>query len=569
MTKKLGYNVTAEALSSGKLQKATFIVTNRRGKVLASDTINPKSAAARKLAAAELARQLGNVEPKDLLPAVDSAANDVIGDHRRAQEAVAAERKSRQQGNTRSVFRNFEQDGEGRRVGLSAQTVERTLQAHTGGWPKRFGMGPAKLLFVEDSGHRPLFLETSNQLFAWIGRQFPGSDCNPIEWTGGDNFVSEARFHAHLRQSVEGFNAVESFPHHPPIPGHYYMHPSVSGGNGKALRELLGRFRPASPVDADLIKAFVLSLFWGGPPGARPAWLFTSKEDDPEKGRGVGKSKLAMLIARLVGGYTAMDPNEKISDLRTRLLSPSAQQSRVVLIDNVKTLKFSCGELEGLITSDTISGHMMYHGEGIRPNTLTFIITLNGASLSKDMAQRVIPVQLERPDYAGPWEAEVISLIESKRWEIIGDILAELRRPVEQPRYEKWRWATWGAHVLARVAEPYECQKVILERQAEADDDQAEAEAVRRVFVRNLQQRGHDPDRSAVFIPSDDAAAWVNEATNERWHRNKACAFLNTLAIQELRRSKCDGDRGWRWTGADAPPSSAAVPLGDLLPNGY
>jgi len=73
----------------------------------------------------------------------------------------------------------------------------------------------------------------------------------------------------------------------------------------------------------------------------------------------------------------------------------------VVLLDNLKTFKLSSGELEGLITTDVISGHRFYFGEASRPNTLTFCLTINGASLSKDMSQRVVPVVLDRPDYSG------------------------------------------------------------------------------------------------------------------------------------------------------------------------
>jgi len=31
-----------------------------------------------------------------------------------------------------------------------------------------------------------------------------------------------------------------------------------------------------------LIKAFLLTLFWGGRPGARPVFLFTAPDDDPQ-----------------------------------------------------------------------------------------------------------------------------------------------------------------------------------------------------------------------------------------------------------------------------------------------
>lgn len=494
---------------------------------------------------------------------------------KRLRREAAAERSRRRvehrtQQSAGAIFRNFmatehvAEDGEAetQREGLPAQAIERHLLTLSGGWPKRVGAGPGKLLFVEDPGPTPLFLENANQLFAWIGRQLPGDGTNPIEWPDGENLVSESRFHAHLRQTVEAYDAVEPFPHHPPMRRHYYMHQPPRGGDGKALRRLLKRYRPATLIDEDLLLAFFLQLLWGGPPGGRPAWLFTSSPDDPEKGRGVGKSTVAKHGARLVGGHIDLDPNEKMADARTRLLSPSALTCRVVLLDNVKSLKFSWGELEGLITSDIVSGHMLYHGEATRPNTLTYVLTLNGASLSKDMAQRCVTVHLDRPEYTGPWEEETLAMIEEHRWEIVGDILAELQRPVPPPHYIPWRWATWGAQVLAHVPDPVECQKVILERQGDVDDDKAEADMVRAAFTRNLSRRGHDPDRDVVFIPAEDAAIWLSIATNEKRASNKASAYLNTLAIPELRRSARVGERGWRWQGRDSSPLATAMPLG-------
>ena len=52
-----------------------------------------------------------------------------------------------------------------------------------------------------------------------------------------------------------------------------------------------------------------------------------------------------------------------------------------------------------MITTDIISGKRLYMGEGRRPNTITHVITLNGASLSKDLAQRCIPIKLARPKW--------------------------------------------------------------------------------------------------------------------------------------------------------------------------
>jgi hypothetical protein len=80
---------------------------------------------------------------------------------------------------------------------------------------------------------------------------------------------------------------------------------------------------------------------------------------------------------------------------------------RIALLDNVKTTRFSWAELEALITREVISGKRMYVGDASRPNLITWLITLNGASLSTDMAQRVVEIRLADPEYRETWESEV------------------------------------------------------------------------------------------------------------------------------------------------------------------
>src|SRR5262249_53296274 len=156
------------------------------------------------------------------------------------------------------------------------------------------------------------------------------------------------------------------YPHFPPVPRTYYMHSEVKGGGW--LDKYLLRFCPATDIDAMLIRAFHLSLFAGLPPGALPSWVITTDEDGlPSRGVGVGKTRLAILGSHLVGGYIDISPLEDVGTIKTRLLSPQALGKRVALIDNIKSHRFSWGELENLITAAVISGRRLYKGEGRRP----------------------------------------------------------------------------------------------------------------------------------------------------------------------------------------------------------
>ncbi len=265
-------------------------------------------------------------------------------------------------------FRNFVQAKIGKkyvRRGLAVQQIEARLRKISGGWPRRIN----DLLFAEAPGPRPLWLERPPQLFAWIAGHLPGDGLrNQLVWAEAADMISQGGFHAYLCQTAEEYDAIELYPHSPLLPRTYYMHSTPTGGDGKALQQLIGRYSPATEVDRDLIRAFFLTLLWGGPPGARPAWLITGKHDDTQAGRGLGKSTLVKHAARVVGGHIDLALNERMTDVITRLLSPDALERRVVFLDNVKTLKFSWAELEALIKAewDTISGQSRHddHGEG-------------------------------------------------------------------------------------------------------------------------------------------------------------------------------------------------------------
>jgi len=109
-----------------------------------------------------------------------------------------------------------------------------------------------------------------------------------------------------------------------------------------------------------------------------------------------------------------------------RILSPEASFLRVAVLDNVKMIRFSWAELEHLITTDIISGHRMYRGEGRRLNTLLWFITMNGGRLSKDLAKRSVVIRVGRPQYDGHWDREIHEYIEANRWRIIADAFALL-----------------------------------------------------------------------------------------------------------------------------------------------
>ncbi len=465
--------------------------------------------------------------------------------------------------NCETVIKGTGDDAKEVKVPLPSVRMAAELNAFTEGWPKRIG----SQLFAPDHDKKPLWLVDTSQLFAWIGQQLGMTDRNSIFWVNNaPGFVSEAKFLAHLQQKVEQYDAIETYPHEPSVPGVFYMHPAPQTG-GAWLPQLLDRFNPASEVDRDLLKALFLSVVWGGPAGQRPAWLITSDEDDLPggRGRGTGKSTLANMVVRLVGGAISVQANDDFDAVKKRLLSPDAQSVRVALLDNVKTFRLSLADLEGLITAPVVSGHKMYVGEGRRPNLLTWLITLNGASLSTDLAQRCICVRVKRPAYTPTWDAETRDLIERQRWAIIGELLDELRQAKPLPAGAKTRWPAWEQAVLGCVRDPVGCVSELLERQAAVDDDAYEADLVRDEFLMLLKTHKVDAAEEVIWFSSAVAAELMCRALGDRMAISRACSKLNGLGIRELRKSNRGHGHGFIWHGTRAPRNKQARKLGEMV----
>jgi hypothetical protein len=468
----------------------------------------------------------------------------------------------------RKVFTNYgltevqdEATGKTRnvRVPLSAPEIDALAAGIVGDLVKRVG----DRLFIPGPNHQPIYLESASRLFALY------DDRADVRWTKQGEAITAERYFERMRMTAPAFDAIETRPHFPTIPRIFYLHRAVPIGGGRVLDRLLDFFKPATTLDRHLVRSMILSWFWGGEAGTRPAFLITGPDGDPEMGRGVGKSKMVMILAtELVEGFIDVSNSESMDAIKTRLLSNEAGRKRVVILDNLKSHKFSWSGLEGLLTSTEISGRALYVGEARRPNLLNWAITLNGASLSKDMAQRVVVIKLDRPDFSPSWEDGLRTFIRSNLWGIFADIRDRLAEP-SQLDVARSRWASWERHVLGKVPEWAKLQDLILERQRAIDDDDEDRQLVIDHFREELKVRGHDPDGERIFVPSAEAAAWVSTATRTAYPTNKASSFLNGLSISELRKSDRGKARGWIWTGRGFNGKDTSALGTDPRPRGY
>ena len=410
----------------------------------------------------------------------------------------------------------------------------------TGWWPRRVGSD----LFVQD-GDQVCWLESAAGVFGWLSRGW-----GIVPWCRVTGCVSKEETFAELCRTAQRYVAIETLPHEPLLKDHYYACGRIEPGDGTTLWKFLDFFCPATPIDRQLLITLLASPLWGGPPGARPAGLITSTT-----GRGKGKSVLAQFIARIYGGPLDFSSGEDITVIKQRFLSTEAAGLRIALLDNLKTMRFSWAEIESLITSDIISGKKMYTGESRRPNLFTWLVTLNGASLSTDMAQRVVEIRLADPHYRERWDEEVGAFIEDNRTKIIADLIGFLRQPAK-PLSKCSRWASWDGQVLARLDDPDECLATILERRGQVDVEEEEAQVIEDHFGSKLRWLGYDIGTADVFIPNTVATQWYNQATNDRRKTTGVTRALKQLhdegrltRLMPYRASGGNRVRGLRWVG--------------------
>lgn len=435
---------------------------------------------------------------------------------------------------------------------LSMVEIIRRIRKRTGSWPRRVG---GALFAHEDD--QILWFERPAAMFGWMGAVTGES---PKFWRQVGCHTKDEVF-ARLQQSAQNYESVESLPHEPTIESCYYTHGELHPTeNMTALRGFISKFTPATDADFDLLICFFATLFWGGPSGSRPAFILTS-----DAGRGAGKSTLAHLAADLAGGAIELSSNEDAAVIRQRLLSPEGLESRVALLDNIKSLKFSWAELESLITSKVISGKRLYVGEGKRMNRLTWIMTLNGVSLSTDMAQRSVIIKLDRPQHSGNWEEDTRNYLTEHRQQIVADLIELLRNGTRQSMIRHTRWGRWERDVLSLCGNPDLVHDIIIERQAESDAEHSESELIEQHFRDSIANCGYDAESVCLSIPSAVAAEWLNAALGERHSKIAACRILTQRiteqTLKSISRNRDTGARGYVWTGSQANSLTQKQPL--------
>jgi hypothetical protein len=447
------------------------------------------------------------------------------------------------------VLANFDDGGQP----LSFAEIADYLLVFTGGlhdgWPKKVG----NQLFIQSRDDSPIYLDKVSHLFGWMN-----SFCQ-VKWLGKkpeDGFQPREDFLSYLQfahPKIEKYDIISPYPHWPPRLGVYYMHPPFKPNETAEtphLDKLLDFYCPATPHDRQLLKAAILTLFWGGNPGQRPVFLMRGLDGDEEGNRYIGKTKTAETICMIPGGHVSIGVRDDMDKVKTRFLSSEeGRLRRAWIVDNIKSTSWSWDELERFITEYVISGHHLYYGERQIPNLLTGFFTMNGGSFSKDLATRIVTIMLARPKMKGDWETKIIEFINSNRYEIIDDIGTVLTgnvSPIEiMPEN---RWGQWTANVLARCEDPGACQRLIIKRSKDADTEDEENQLIDRAFSDYLIANGNNIVRN-IKLNQDIIRIVMSNLEAKSLSYKQACKELSAKNSSKLLKRRTEDERFWIWAG--------------------
>jgi len=408
------------------------------------------------------------------------------------------------------VVSNFEVGDDGDRYEVSQDDVIAAVHRATDDWP-RVCTG---LLFAANSvpaGELPTkeairYLDGQGadaKLMTWLRKrarvEWCGREVLAKDREGKRNPLTRAELHRALEMDApHRYDAVELLPHEPRRPRTYYACGNVPSGKGSALAEFMGLLNPDTEADADLLCAALVTPGWGGDPGTRPGFVITS-----DHGVGSGKTATAVAISDVWQGAMRLQPEtEDWATTVQRLLSDAALSQRIVLIDNLRG-KLSSGAIESAITESVISGKRMYHGEFSRPNTLTWLLTVNIAELSRDLADRCVVIRIGKPLHGIDFKAQVADLLRRRHHELVTDCLGFLRAAprceISQPSRD--RFQAWQTAVLSRFPGGDALAAEVIARRPVVDADSSEAGDAADAIETLLRARGHCPVHERVFMP--------------------------------------------------------------------
>lgn len=394
-----------------------------------------------------------------------------------------------------------------RNVALAAHEVLKLVATICDEWPKRLGTS-----LCIDHGGQPCGLNTGDDVFAYFQKRSPGG----VRWrdgmdADGRNFLSRGEVCSLLRLYAEPIQEFRRFPLHPQPAGVYVSMQIEDGrrGDGTAFFDFVRRFCPASPRDAALIEAMLLTFFWGGAPGGRPLFVVTGAEG--VGAQEIGKTTLVHALSSVVGGPFSLHlADGKFDDPPAKqILSSEGMKHSVVLLDNLDGVTVS-RDLAELVTAPAIDGRASHERQARRANYLTWVATAVTPALTTDLASRSVMIALDRPQRSSSWAAETAEFARAHAEQIAVDAITILREGARDPiTAPHSRFPAWDSEVLALHPLANEVLADLVNRRSIVDADIDALE----LFLEALQKDALQTSR-VEYRPSELARVW-KEATDQ------------------------------------------------------
>lgn len=397
-----------------------------------------------------------------------------------------------------------------------------------------------------------VMLNSTSALFGWL--QGFGV---LVKWTQATGAVSRSEFYEMVGRRLPRFSCVSKYPHYPPIKEQFYIRNVAPKKTGR-LEEFLGFFSPHGELNRDLLRAAVMTVFWGGPCGRRPAFVFDGMPEDIDGNTGIGKSTVSQVIADLVGGSIEIGKSTDPDDFRRHIVNST--NMRVVRMDNIKSSKFSSDAMESVITAPQVNGWRLNCGSRSVPNIFTYFLTFNDASLSKDMAKRSVVIRLDRPVYSSTWQGRLDRFLTLHSDELVADIGYLLLSEAIQTE-PKTRWTSWEVEVLHRASSNSEIADAVLAEQVVVDDDESLKEELVDLIEDKISEYWYvgaggkkihfDAANGCFAIPPTVLAEWVAPYLGSNLSVQRLLKKVKSLCNGKFRhlKYKSHGKRFVLWKG--------------------
>jgi hypothetical protein len=476
-------------------------------------------------------------------------------------------------------------DGEEKNVVhyMPVETVAAGLSAATGQWPRRAGGVLFTLSQDYDRSRVPkhsdvTWLSKSDKLFAWMQK------VANLRWTTKAAYdpvtkqpltpCTKGEFFEYLiHYAHPAYVGLEVLPHEPPFPDLFYVPCELTQNcdDGGALDKLVQAFNAESEEDRQLLLAALMTPGWGGPAGSRPAFVFTS-----DHGRGVGKTVTAEVFAQVWGGAISISADGDWEKVRSRMLGDESLGKRCMLFDNIKH-RLSGSDIESIITSKVIDGWKPFYGQASRPNLLTWYMTANTPSLSRDLADRSVVIKIGRQNHGRDFIRWAQEHITNHQAEIVGSLLALLRQPAgsQIERKNRDRWTAWQDGVLSKFPNADELAALIISRRPTVDSDLDDAEDVAGAVTELISETFPDYEQRKVFISKQQLhgrlmkKGLVGRDMSMRgvttWVKNMA----HSGPLHFLTEYRKSTERGWLFVGQSSDTSNDVNELPGLPDERY